>query len=330
MLVMNSKRIRNIKTRRNAFTLIEVMVATTVMVILVGLVIQITNEVLKVWNRSSGKLSATAEARVALEVLTQDLQTAVFRDNNMQWLRVESPVDVGDAYANQTVALKLFAPALDRPKTDAQGLPIPGDICGIAYRLAFKEAYTSPRGNAPKIYALYRRIVDSRLTFNELMGAGKQESLSEAYSSNWSINSGASYADGEITAIEDESNYLATNIVNFKIIVYYLDETTDPATAVPFNADPITLKLNNEDFVYGGNDFSTIPNALYNAQVQPIYADIVLTMITDQGLEILQNMAEGRSGTGYVDGSFESKEEQVVREHAETYTRRVSFAARSL
>ena len=45
---------------KKAFTLIEIMVATVIMVILVGLVIQITSEVLKVWNRSSGKLSANA------------------------------------------------------------------------------------------------------------------------------------------------------------------------------------------------------------------------------------------------------------------------------
>ena len=53
--------------RRSAFTLIEIMVASVIMVVMVGLVIQITSEVLKVWNRSSGKLSANAEARIALD-----------------------------------------------------------------------------------------------------------------------------------------------------------------------------------------------------------------------------------------------------------------------
>ena len=71
---------------QSAFTLIEIMVATVVMIVLTGLVIQITSEVLKVWNRSSGKLSANAEARIAMDLLTQDLETAVFRNNNLQWL----------------------------------------------------------------------------------------------------------------------------------------------------------------------------------------------------------------------------------------------------
>ena len=63
------------KKHQNAFTLIEIMVATVVMVVLTGLVIQITSEVLKVWNRSSGKLSANAEARIAMDLLTQACNT---------------------------------------------------------------------------------------------------------------------------------------------------------------------------------------------------------------------------------------------------------------
>ena len=118
----------NRSTRKSAFTLIEIMVASVIMIVLTGLVIQITSEVLKVWNRSSGKLSANAEARIALDLLTQDLETAVFRNNEQQWLRVESPVDVAAIapYASQTVALKLFSPALDRDNNS------PGDICALA------------------------------------------------------------------------------------------------------------------------------------------------------------------------------------------------------
>lgn len=291
------------KQRRSAFTLIEIMVATAVMVILVGLVIQITNEVLKVWNRSSGKLSANSEARLAMEFLTQDLETAVFRDNGMQWLRVEGPIDAGDDYADKTVALNLFAPALDRPKTDAAGGPIPGDICGIAYRLAFKEAY---RGSDTKVYALYRNIVDSKTTFNQLMGSGNQETLT-----------GGEWSEGTVT---DESNYLVTNIVDFKVIVYYQSTPSDSSIVAEYNG----AKSGNAweitgNYIYGGNQFSGYDEEI-PAQVKPLYADIMLTMITDEGLEILQNMAAGRSGTGYDDAK------DVVREHGQKFIRRVQFA----
>lgn len=298
---------RSRKPRRSAFTLIEIMVATAVMVILVGLVIQITNEVLKVWNRSSGKLSANSEARLAMEFLTQDLETAVFRDNGMQWLRVEGPVDTGDAYANQTVALKLFAPALDRPKKDAAGNDIPGDICGIAYRLAFKEAYED---SDTKVYALYRNIVDSRTTFNDLMGSGNQEALTIG---EWS----------ESTVIND-SNYLVTNIVDFKVIVYHLDSSTTPASVKPYNGkiSGDVWKV-TQDYIYGGDNY-TDSTATPPLQVKPLYADIILTMITDEGLEILQNMEAGRAGTGYDNAG------DVVREHGQNFVRRVQFANQGL
>ena len=88
---MKTLQLRARSAAKRAFTLIEIMVATVIMVVLVGLVIQITSEVLKVWSRSSGKLAANAEARIALDLITQDLETAVFRNNGQQWLRVEAP-----------------------------------------------------------------------------------------------------------------------------------------------------------------------------------------------------------------------------------------------
>ena len=97
-----------------AFTLVEVMVATVIMVILMGMVITITGRVLDVWAKSSGKLSANAEARIAMELLTQDLESTVFRNNGQQWLRVDGPESVDGNYSSQTVALKLFSPSLDR------------------------------------------------------------------------------------------------------------------------------------------------------------------------------------------------------------------------
>ena len=90
---MKSLQRRTKSAAQRGFTLIEIMVATVIMVVLVGLVIQITSEVLKVWTRSSGKMAANAEARIAMELITQDLETAVLRNNGQQWLRVEAPAD---------------------------------------------------------------------------------------------------------------------------------------------------------------------------------------------------------------------------------------------
>lgn len=272
------------------------MVATVIMVVLVGLVIQITSEVLNVWNRSSGKLSANAEARIALDLLTQDLETAVLRNNNQQWLRVEAPVDPGGSYTNQTVALKLFSPALDRE----QG---PGDICGIAYRLAFKESYQG----GENVYALYRFIETPKNTFDNLLGPS---------TTNPDVQKALTGGVWDVNNVTADQNYLASNIIEFKVLVYEDDGTADPQ---PVNAD------NNgnvtTDYAYGGTGGNSIPL---------LYAEIILTIVSDEGLELMQRVNEvGPSGTGYTGSSAEATA-AIVREHGEVFTRRVNFLARPL
>ncbi len=299
----------NRRFSRKAFTLIEIMVATVIMVILVGLVVQITSEVLKVWNRSSGKLSANAEARIAMDLLTQDLETAVFRNNGQQWLRVEAPRDPGGDYTNQTVALKLFTPALDRPKVDSGGNPIPGDICAVGYRLAFKQSYNS----GPNVYALYRKVVDARSTFNNYLGSASdssspQTSLGASSSADWSeIGAGS---------ITDNENYLVSNIVEFKVILYEDDGTLTAVT--PLNADASGNVT--QTYAYGG-----IADGAGVLGTDPLrYADVVLTVISDEGLKLLERFNDVGSFEGYSDA------DAIVAEYGDVFTRRVNFLARPL
>lgn len=224
-------RISKNRQARFGFTLIEVLVATVVMIILVGLVIQITSQVLNVWNRSSGRLSANAEARIAMELLTQDLESAILRNNGQQWLRVEGPLATASQYNGQTVSLKLFAPALDRDKS------VSGDICAIGYRLAYQSSYDTA-GSGNQVFALYRNIERPDDTFNNVMGVGSTSPQLSLTGSIWD--------DSHITRTV---NYLASNIVDFKVIVYLSDDPNGD----PYNANPQTLDiLSGRDFAYGG------------------------------------------------------------------------------
>ena len=289
----------NRSTRKSAFTLIEIMVASVIMIVLTGLVIQITSEVLKVWNRSSGKLSANAEARIALDLLTQDLETAVFRNNEQQWLRVESPVDVAAIapYASQTVALKLFSPALDRDNNS------PGDICAIAYRLEFKESYE----DGPNVYALYRALETPENTFNNLMGSQSQGTNSPQSILTKDAVGNTSFW-GEVAIVTAE-NFLASNVVDFKVLIYGETGLADPDPLNDTDAD----KAPDVDYAFGGSD---------GINTTLLYAEIILTVLSDEGIEILErgNLA----GTGLDD------EDAVIRQHGEVFTRRVNFLAHPL
>ncbi len=278
------------KKPRSAFTLIEIMVATVIMVVLVGLVIQITSEVLKVWNRSSGKLSANAEARIAMELITQDLETAVFRNNEMRWLEAKQ-VNLGDPFSGsnsfKTTELKLFSPALDRPSG-------PGDICGISYLLRYSDPISGAESGNNRTFILYRNVIDPTTSFNQLMGAGNQEEFNNA---EWS----------DTETIGGGDNYLASNIVDFRVDFYLAD---DDGTKIIGDA------------LFGGTNATVGFGATNAAARYPLlYADITLKIISDEALQVIQNGAVGQTGL---------TSDEYVTANSEVFTRRVNFLARPL
>lgn len=314
---MKTHTISNPKKRKSAFTLIEIMVATVIMVVLVGLVIQITSEVLKVWNRSSGKLSANAEARIALELLTQDLETAVFRNNGMRWLEAETKTIPSVAgYQPQTINLLLFAPALDRPLEDTSGAAIPGDICAVQYELVYQDPIdgvsTVPEDN---MFALHRRVIDASTTFNDLMGVGNQEDFTK-WDDDIVTPTGGTLSLDPYPAPNSPENYLVGHLANFKVDFYVVDNNGDEVL-VPSGATGIN---------FGGTS-PTVGAGAPAALAFPLaYAEITLTVLSEEGTELLQNLDANRGGTGYLAGEGE----QIVKQHGEVFTRRVNFLARPL
>lgn len=279
--------------RRSAFTLIEIMVAAAITIIMIGLVIQVTSEVLKIWNRSVGKLSANAEARIAMELLTSDLETALLVNNGQQWMRVEAEDDVGSPIVGQTVGLKLFAPALDRNDE-------PGNICAISYRLAYAPAYNNANNES---FVLFRDLENPGETFESLLGSTDgppQQALTEGF---W-------------TETVHPDNYLAGNIVDFKIYMYGENDSGEEIILNDENEDGIIDE--NENYFYGGQDSS---------DEVPTSAEIFLTVVSDEGLEILALFADpaiAGEGTGFENVGA------VIRQHGEVFRRRVFFQAKPL
>ena len=301
------------KEHQSAFTLIEIMVATVVMIVLTGLVIQITSEVLKVWNRSSGKLSANAEARIAMDLLTQDMETAVFRNSGLRWLEAETKEIASVAgYQPQTINLLLFSPALDRPLKDKDSKVIPGDICAVQYELVYQNPVSGGSSRAEdNMFALHRRVIDPLTTFNQIMGEGNQETFT-------------SWDDAIVTPVvttlsldpypapEDPQNYLAGHVANFIVDFYVVDDEGDEVKV------PSPIKF--------GGTAPTVGSSAPSLAFPLAYAEISLTILSDEGTKLLQNLAANRGGTGFDLGDGEG----IVRQHGEVFTRRVNFLARPL
>ena len=119
---------------------------------------------------------------------------------------------------------------------------------------------------------------------------------------------GVGTADWSAATITDDQNYLAGNIVSFKIILY--DSSSVPN---PINADPPSNAVNSDDYyAFGGVSKSGNPESTDTL----LYADIILTVVTDQGIQLLNNIEQNL---------VSDDPDDVVTQNSETLIRRVYF-----
>lgn len=166
--------------KSKGFTLIEILVTTTIMVLLAGFAIQITGQVINVWSRSSAKLATVAEARVAMDVIANDLEGIVLRNDGYEWFRAENDFLKEPANTLST-ALRFFSVIKDKT-IDSEGRTIPGDISAIAYNLHYVNPIDGSN-QGKKSFVLYRMEVDPEKTYNLLLDPSNREFLPNKRSS---------------------------------------------------------------------------------------------------------------------------------------------------
>ncbi|MBI4623277.1 MAG: hypothetical protein HY736_08675 [Verrucomicrobia bacterium] len=74
---------------QKAFTVLELLVAAGITAILAGFIFVIIRNVSTTWTGATGRLGADAQARLVLDQLTVDLQSALFRDDGNVWFAVD-------------------------------------------------------------------------------------------------------------------------------------------------------------------------------------------------------------------------------------------------
>lgn len=72
--------------RCRAFTLLELLVAVAITLLLAGLLLTATTNLLQGWRRSQGDAATAMAANLVLDQIERDLQAAVFRPNGNVWL----------------------------------------------------------------------------------------------------------------------------------------------------------------------------------------------------------------------------------------------------
>jgi hypothetical protein len=100
---VNSPRLPSTRRASAGFTLVELLVSVSITTLMVTFIFTITVNVLKMWDDSSGTLSAENQAALIFSYLTQDLHSAVIRRDGNTWFlaTVQNPQtsngNLGDA-----------------------------------------------------------------------------------------------------------------------------------------------------------------------------------------------------------------------------------------
>lgn len=171
-----------LRSARRGFTLIEVMVATAIMIVIVLAVVTIAADTFKAYDRAVADLTTQSEARGALDALENDFQTAVIRPDGRCWMEVilpgattpnGVPKAVGNLQPVDHPMVMLFSAPPDRPRWSPVATnprtAFKGDVCAVAYRIGQRSPFDAPGDAIQQVYGIYRTIIDPEATFRDAL-----------------------------------------------------------------------------------------------------------------------------------------------------------------
>jgi len=185
-----------------AFTLVELLVAATVSMLLVGLLLVATRGISTNYTRTQASITRQGDAAFALDQLVQDLEGYVVPNFAQGEALKVTPETVGDT--TNAVWLTLLSTATDTDNSSANPTNnFTGATRAISYRLARQNTIDASSSDAKQPYAIYRSISSAKNTF-----ANVTSNTTNMQVQYWPT------APTTPTAI---GNFLAENVVGFSV-----------------------------------------------------------------------------------------------------------------
>jgi len=274
--------------RKAGFTLVELLVAMTITIILLGVLVYMTGISTDTYRNARSEVRAARQAKEALNAITNDFESMVLRRDGaaFEWLyageetsRLDGPV--GREIAN-TCRLIFFTAATDRYNGTVGGASdAGGDVSAVGYRLVYRDQISNTNDETHAVFSLYRTLADPDVTFSNILAA---EDLEAAYTGQFSDD-----ADFE------PSNFLVENVYEFSVT--FLIEVPVEQNGITINHTVrATMSPGNHlnEFRVSGSDISfegTIEypsgSNLTQDQVQNgtlAGVDVSITVLYDQGV----------------------------------------------
>ena len=141
-----------------AFTLIELMAATTVLSVVLLMMVGMQDQMSKAWSNSNRRTDATREARAACRLMAQDLSCLVFRRTNN-----DSADSIPAAFLTQGIPFLYSSNGLG-PNGGADLIALTNSQSSASYLFGF--CTRKPSGSGPEDLGIFGYYIASKLTTN--------------------------------------------------------------------------------------------------------------------------------------------------------------------
>lgn len=327
------------------FTLLELLVAVTITLIIAGLMLAVTTNVLNLWRRSQASHSQATTARQVFDLLEQDLQSAIHRRDTNRWLAA----DILDSPGSLSNHGWLPGPGLMKPASGGSLLPLPAPEAGgerllqnarfglsgswlrfvatnvesggslptlVAYQIARRPITGDPLATNPAAvrYSLYRSAISHTDTF-----AAGYDVTSGGYASTTNNPSGASstaYRAARNVMNPSHANLLGPNVVDFGCWLYVRNPDRTLRRIYPAGT--------------GDTSHQAVGNSIAADTRYPEVADLMLRILTEEGAALVEVMEAGRVPRPPSYGSDAGWWWGVVEANSKVFTHRIEIKGGAL
>lgn len=322
------------------FTLLELLVAVTFTLVIAGLMLAVTTNVLNLWRRSQASHTQATTARQVFGLLEQDLQSAIWRHDTNRWLAA----DILDSPGSLSNHGWLLGPGVMKPANGGSLFPVPAPDGGgkrllqnarfglsgtwlrfvttnvesdgslpavVAYQIARRPVVGDPVSANPAAvrYSLYRSAISNADTF-----ATGYDVISGGYASSTNNPAGAGstvYRAARNVMNPSHANLLGSNVVDFGCWLYV--RNPDRTLWRIYPAGPA-----DTSHQAAGN--STAADTRY-----PEVADVMLRILTEEGATLLEAIEAGRVPRPPLYGTDAAWWWAVVEANSKVFIRRIEI-----
>lgn len=324
------------RPNKSAFTLMELLVAVAITVVLAGLMLMVVTNTLDLWRKTQDAFTTSAQATLALDLIERDLQAAVFRADDENWLAAEvinTPASLAFHGWTTRVSMKPAGAESQRlvPESGHGSAPLIAEarfgLSGVWLRFVTTNLESSGALPVAVSYQLARRPVSGAIAATNPADV-RYTLFRSAISPGGTLAVGndvtaAGYASASATPAgtrnprtltnPNTADALASNVVDFGVWL----QVREPATGALRRIYP----ADNLDLLHVAHDLGAAPDDRRFPEV----ADVMIRVLSEQGAALLAEMEQG--GGHLIRPRHHATDAEwwwgIVETHSRVYFRRV-------